>query len=362
MPSTPLAVWWQTSPGRTTHKPFQLSVPVGRSRCLSLLPPTTLVALGLAGCATALPTAPTLVSTRAARLGDEAPVVSAAPPPPPEVAPLPAEPLAGDVLRADLVRFVLDAEAARAASLPGDAMPSAQLARWERVQTEVQRFLCTEASADDLSAVRAQLQAVMDLDARVYQDVPQPLLLGLQARLSLLDGRFALASPGTVRPSGYRWPLSSVRVTSRFGKRFHPIKRRWKLHSGVDLAADPNEAVLAAGAGMVVRAGWTAGYGYEVEIQHAAGLLTRYSHLASPLVLEGTPVQQGDALGLAGRTGTATGVHLHFEFVRAGVPRDPLKEFRKLVGASAPKVVILAPPPRSKGKTAKDVLAEEPGA
>ncbi len=108
--------------------------------------------------------------------------------------------------------------------------------------------------------------------------------------------------------------------------------------------------------------GWTAGYGYEVEIQHAAGLLTRYSHLASPLVLEGTSVQAGDALGLAGRTGSATGVHLHFEFVRAGVPRDPLKEFRKLVAAPAPRVVILTPSPQERGKKAKDVHAEEPGA
>ena len=113
---------------------------------------------------------------------------------------------------------------------------------------------------------------------------------------------------------------------------------------------------------MVVRAGWTQGYGYEVEIQHAGGLMTRYSHLASPLVLEGTPVQPGDALGLAGRTGTATGVHLHFEFVRDGVPRDPLKEFRKLVAEPSPTVVIVAPRPRAKGKKPKDVAPDEPGA
>jgi murein DD-endopeptidase MepM/ murein hydrolase activator NlpD len=327
---------------------------------MSFRPLSPLLAL-LCACATSSGVAP-LTPVSAARLGEEAvPELTAAPPPPP-IVPLAHEAVSGETLRQHLVRFVSDAQAARAAALPGDAMSSAQLARWEWVQTDVERFLVQEASADDLSAVRALLQAVLDLDMRAYQEVPEPLLQGLELRLAALQARFLLASPGTVRPGGYRWPLSSVRVTSRFGKRFHPIQRRWRLHSGVDLAADPNEPVLSAGAGMVVRAGWTSGYGYEVEIQHADGLMTRYSHLTSTLVLEGTPVQSGDAVGLAGRTGTATGVHLHFEFVRAGVPRDPLKEFRQLVGTPPAKVVIVAPTQRPRMKKGKDVHAEEPGA
>ncbi|MGO9831148.1 MAG: M23 family metallopeptidase [Myxococcaceae bacterium] len=326
------------------------------------LPVATLLALGLAGCATAPLSPLPLTTTPAARLGEETPPSETPPPPPPAVEALALEPLPGDILRARLVRFAAEADAARAAALPGDAMSSAQLARWECMQTDVERFLARPASADDLSAVRALLQAVLELDGRAYRDVPEALLEGLQARLAVLEARFALASPGSVRPGGYRWPLSTVRVTSRFGKRFHPIQRRWKLHAGVDLAADPNEPVLAAGAGMVVRAGWTAGYGYEVEIQHSDGRLTRYSHLASTLVLEGTPVQAGDALGLAGRTGTATGVHLHFEYVRGGVPRDPLKEFRKLVASPAPNVVILAPALHPRGKKGQGVSADEPGA
>ena len=322
----------------------------------------TLLTSGLIGCATVASAPPPVSPTGAARLTEEAPVLLSAAPPPPEVAPPPPEPVAGPVLREHLVRFVAEAQVARTAALPGDAMPSAQLLAWERVVTEVEGFLATAASADDVSAVRALLQAVLEMDARAYREVPEPLRACVQARLSTLEARFLLASPGTVRATGYRWPLSSVRVTSRFGKRLHPIKRRWRLHTGVDLAAETDEPVLAAGAGMVVRAGWTDGYGYEVEIQHAEGLATRYSHLASPLVLEGTSVQPGDALGLAGRSGSATGVHLHFEFLRGGVPRDPLKEFKKLVVAPAPKVVILAPTPRSRGKKGKDVHPEEPGA
>ncbi len=327
---------------------------------MHLRPLSALLALTLCACATT--EGLSQGQSTVARLHDEeAPSLTAAPPPP-GVAPLAHETVSGETLRWRLVRFVSDAASARAAALPGDAMPSAQLARWESVQTDVERFLGQPASADDVSAVRALLQAVLDLDVRAYQDLPEPLLQGLETRLAALDARFLLASPGTVRPGGFRWPLSSVRVTSRFGKRFHPIQRRWKLHAGVDLAAEPNEPVLAAGAGMVTRAGWTAGYGYEVEIQHVDGLLTRYSHLTSTLVLEGTVVQSGDALGLAGRTGTATGVHLHFEFVRGGVPRDPLREFRALVGRPAPKVVIVAPHQRTRGKKGKDAHQEEPGA
>jgi murein DD-endopeptidase MepM/ murein hydrolase activator NlpD len=269
--------------------------------------------------------------------------------------------LDGETLRRHLLRFAADSYELRAASLVGDPLPRAQLVRWEEVQTEVERFLAGPTSADDLSAVRALVHSVLDLDGRVYLDLPEPLVSGLGRRLARLDERFAAMTPMGVLP-GFRWPLPRVRVTSRFGRRLHPIQGRWRLHTGVDLAAEAGEPVLAAGSGMVVRAGWNAGNGFEVEVQHAGGLLTRYSHLAAPLVLEGTEVQPGDALGIAGRTGTATGVHLHFEFVRAGVARDPLREFRKLVAEPAPRVVILAPQPARRVHPGASTRSDDPGA
>jgi murein DD-endopeptidase MepM/ murein hydrolase activator NlpD len=321
------------------------------------------LAVAFLGCASAPPLgAGGGMAPSAARLRADEDAAPPLPPLPPEPERAASEAVSAEALRHQLVQFVAEAQLARGAALPGDAMPNAQLVRWERVQTDVERFLAGEASADDFSAVRALMQGVLDMDIRTYQEVPEPLLAGIDARLARLEARFSEASHTTLHRGGYRWPLSTVCVTSRFGKRLHPIKRRWRLHSGVDLAADANEPVLAAGSGMVVRAGWNAGYGYEVEIQHADGLMTRYSHLTAPLVLEGTPVQSGDALGLAGRTGTATGVHLHFEFLRAGVPRDPLKEFRKLVGAPAPRVVILAPQHHRAQRKGEDLHAAEPGA
>jgi murein DD-endopeptidase MepM/ murein hydrolase activator NlpD len=133
------------------------------------------------------------------------------------------------------------------------------------------------------------------------------------------------------------------------------------MHSGIDLAAERDQAVVAAGAGIVVRAGWMHGYGYEVTIDHGDGRMTRYSHLARTLVLEGTQVVKGMPLGLAGRTGTATGVHLHFEYWKDDVARDPLKDFQKLVGDQGQKPVVISRPPR-RPKTAVARKPEGPGA
>jgi murein DD-endopeptidase MepM/ murein hydrolase activator NlpD len=133
------------------------------------------------------------------------------------------------------------------------------------------------------------------------------------------------------------------------------------MHSGIDLAAERNQPVVAAGAGIVVRAGWMKGFGYEVTVDHGNGRMTRYGHLARTLVLEGTQVVKGMPLGLAGRTGTATGVHLHFEYWKDEVARDPLKDFQKLVGDSGPKPVVLSHPPK-RPKAAVARRPEGPGA
>jgi murein DD-endopeptidase MepM/ murein hydrolase activator NlpD len=321
------------------------------------------LALAAVGCAGPQAVVGPRAGQGAARLGplEDGPRVS---PPPlaPEVEPVQSAAVSGDTLRSRLVRFASESHQARSAALVGDPVPVAQVARWEEVQTEVVRFLAGSATADDVSAVRALLRSVLDLDARVYEKLPGTLLEGVERRLAALDERFAAMNPAPARPGGYRWPLPTVRVTSRFGKRLHPIKGRWRLHTGVDLSAEAGEPVLAAGLGIVVRAGWNAGNGFEVEVQHPDGLLTRYSHLAAPLVLAWTSVQAGDPLGVAGRTGTATGVHLHFEFVRGGVPRDPLREFRKLVAAPAPRVVILAPQRHRAAQKGQAEHGVDPGA
>lgn len=144
-----------------------------------------------------------------------------------------------------------------------------------------------------------------------------------------------------------KWPLATRgAVTSPFGERFHPIERIQRRHTGVDLAAEPQQPVVAAATGRVLKAGWLGSHGYQVEVQHAGGLRTRYSHLSALLVEPGAFVEAGSVLGLAGDTGAATGVHLHFEVWRNGRASNPLQWFRIKPARTRQYVTRPSAPPR----------------
>ncbi|HEY8415996.1 MAG TPA: M23 family metallopeptidase, partial [Thermaerobacter sp.] len=127
-------------------------------------------------------------------------------------------------------------------------------------------------------------------------------------------------------PEGWTWPVASTRITSPFGPRFHPIKRRWKLHAGVDVGI-AYQPVHAARSGVVVRVAFDPdGYGQYVDIQHGQGYMTRYGHLTrgQVFVLPGQAVKAGQLIAISGNTGASTGPHLHFEIRHNGAPVDPL--------------------------------------
>jgi murein DD-endopeptidase MepM/ murein hydrolase activator NlpD len=121
-------------------------------------------------------------------------------------------------------------------------------------------------------------------------------------------------------------PVAFRRISSRLStSRLHPILGIIRKHEGIDFAADAGTPVMAAGDGVVVRRGWTAGYGNLIEIQHTNGIITRYGHLRdfAEGIMEGLRVRQGQVIGHVGSTGLATGPHLHYEFRVNGVARDP---------------------------------------
>jgi murein DD-endopeptidase MepM/ murein hydrolase activator NlpD len=111
--------------------------------------------------------------------------------------------------------------------------------------------------------------------------------------------------------------------TSPFGWRRDPFSGAAAYHRGVDLRAAYGEPIGAADAGTVVFAGEQHGYGQTVVVEHANGIRTRYAHLSSVSTEAGAGVQAGEAIGRAGRSGRATGTHLHFEVTRNGHPIDP---------------------------------------
>lgn len=104
------------------------------------------------------------------------------------------------------------------------------------------------------------------------------------------------------------------------------------LYAGgtVDFAAACGTPVVAAADGLVVpdennpddAGGWNGGYGNFVYLEHSfgSGIFTRYAHLSKLLVNVGDYVKQGQTIGLVGKTGDATGCHLHFEVVGAANP------------------------------------------
>ena len=115
----------------------------------------------------------------------------------------------------------------------------------------------------------------------------------------------------------------TIRFSSGFGYRIHPIHGTKRLHAGLDMAAPIGEPIFAAGSGVVRSAGWGGGYGNLIQVDHGNGLLTRYAHLSQIKVTPGQPVAKGTLIGLMGTTGASTGSHLHFETRIHGSPVNP---------------------------------------
>ncbi|MFN7954420.1 MAG: LysM peptidoglycan-binding domain-containing M23 family metallopeptidase [bacterium] len=113
------------------------------------------------------------------------------------------------------------------------------------------------------------------------------------------------------------------RVTSRFGLRRDPLCGERRFHSGIDIAAPQGAGVRAAAGGTVTFAGQQAGYGRTVVIDHGDGRSTVYAHLSAILVRPGDRVDASTEVARVGRTGRATGPHLHFELRQDGVAVDP---------------------------------------
>lgn len=116
-------------------------------------------------------------------------------------------------------------------------------------------------------------------------------------------------------------PVDGYRVSSRFGHR--QIFGKGQFHKGVDLAAPAGSPVYATGAGVVTRAGWVGGYGQLVEIDHGAGLTSRYGHNSKLHVRVGDRVSVRQRIADVGCTGRCTGPHVHYEVLKNGQQTDP---------------------------------------
>lgn len=120
-------------------------------------------------------------------------------------------------------------------------------------------------------------------------------------------------------------PVDTYHLTSAFGPRIDPVKKRRSIHNGIDMAGWKNTPIWAAAPGTVVHSGPKGRYGNVVEIDHGFGIKTRYAHLNKTLVEVGEVVGHRQRIALLGTTGRSTGPHLHYEVLYDGKPLDPMK-------------------------------------
>lgn len=152
------------------------------------------------------------------------------------------------------------------------------------------------------------------------------------------NGYLKIASGGIGGGPGdgiFDWPFPLDQVTSEFGMRLNPVTGQYTMHEGIDFGIGPSNTtgtpIPSAGAGVVVEAAFSAGYGNYVIVDHGtdpnyggAHVKTRYAHMyQAPAVSVGEAVTLGQTLGGIGSTGNSSGNHLHYETIVDGAPINP---------------------------------------
>jgi murein DD-endopeptidase MepM/ murein hydrolase activator NlpD len=119
-------------------------------------------------------------------------------------------------------------------------------------------------------------------------------------------------------------PIDGARLSSRYGRRDHPILGYTRLHQGIDFAAPAGTPIHAAGDGLVQMAGHNGNYGLYVRLRHNGSLTTAYAHLSRIAVRSGQRLRQGQVVGYVGSSGLSSGPHLHYELHVDNRPVNPL--------------------------------------
>ena len=159
------------------------------------------------------------------------------------------------------------------------------------------------------------------------------------------DREKMLASVPAIKPVREDKLKRNIRALSGFGKRFHPIYKRHKMHTGIDFTCPRGTAIQATGDGKVVSIKkLKSGYGTHVIIDHGYGYKTLYAHMSEVEVKRGQSVKRGQQIGKVGSTGTSTAPHLHYEVIYRDKKVNPIhycmdglspKEYQELVNLAA---------------------------
>jgi murein DD-endopeptidase MepM/ murein hydrolase activator NlpD len=147
----------------------------------------------------------------------------------------------------------------------------------------------------------------------------------IAAQLRAWQGRGGSSAGPGLRPGARLLMPVNVWKSSDYGMRLNPVYGVWRMHAGMDIAAAGGAPIRAAADGVVIRAGWSGGYGKYTCVGHGRSVSTCYGHQSEITVSSGQHVRRGQLIGRVGTTGASTGYHLHFEVRVDGDPRDPEK-------------------------------------
>jgi hypothetical protein len=120
-----------------------------------------------------------------------------------------------------------------------------------------------------------------------------------------------------------------TRLYTTFGRRFHPITKKWSEHEGLDFTAPTGTPVYATGDGLITASYRSASYGNVLFVNHGYGYQTRYAHLTEYIVGRGESVKRGQVIGYVGSTGRSEGPHLHYEVLFNYKPINPINFFQR---------------------------------
>ena len=149
-------------------------------------------------------------------------------------------------------------------------------------------------------------------------------------KLGLLESMFTLES-ARKKLTPTKLPVEGGWYSSNYGWRIDPFTGQRAFHEGIDFMAEDGTPIYAAAAGVVVYSEFHPQYGNMVEIDHGNDLISRYAHASKRLVKVGDVVLRGSRIADVGRTGRATGSHLHFEVRQRGAAKNPA-QFLQLPG------------------------------
>jgi murein DD-endopeptidase MepM/ murein hydrolase activator NlpD len=185
------------------------------------------------------------------------------------------------------------------------------------------RQTAEKAALDRHVAVKRGLLAELRSTQADLQDELDALAKESAAIEAELRKYYSQPSKTPIYRGAYALPVAG-RISSTFGFRRHPILKRRKLHTGVDISAPAGTPIRAAGSGKVIYSSYRGGYGNCIIIDHGGGVATLYGHCSRLYAGVGRNVDRGDVIAAVGSTGFSTGPHCHWELRINGTPVNPL--------------------------------------